>query len=141
MKGRRLITLLLVVAILLPFLANLVGWSLFLYVNLGEKDAILGASLGLLHAAIGETYTPSVGLGYGVEFLDDWTITLVEIGGLELFLEARGEPITPFVIRFFTPDPTSYYLGFDLPWLLLLVVPLGLWLVTRRREARGSGEG
>lgn len=44
-------TRLLIGLLLTPYIVNLLGWNVYLYLNLGEKDLILAAAQGLSHTA------------------------------------------------------------------------------------------
>lgn len=139
---RRIAIIALTFAILLPFLVNLLGWNIYAYLNFGEKDLILASSLGVSHNAWAEHYEQDV--AFGIEMLDDFTTTIIDIGFLNLFLERRGDQMTPFTFRWIQPDEYSDYRGFEFPWLLLLLVPFTIMVapkLKRRQNKRMESNG
>ncbi len=142
---RRVIIPILAVVILIPFLVNLAGWNLYVYWNFGKKDLIVAAALGMSHNAWAEHLDDEIELGMALP--DDFQISILEVGPLEIFAERRVSPMTPFTFRWIPPDEYSDYRGFAFPWLLLLSIPLlvfvGFLFVSRQKTGANqeSGEG
>ncbi len=115
------------IAMLVPFMINMMGWSIFAYLNLGDRDLVLGASLGTCYLANAEHLGNDIAYGYGVP--NDYLITILDSGPLDLFLEKRiGDSMTPFSFRLTEPDQYIDIRAIEFPWLLLLFVPVTLWL-------------
>ena len=128
----RIIVSLLTVAIFFPFLINLLGWNIYTYFNFGEKDLILAAALGVSHNAWAAHYDDEADTEIILPDLSPTTI--LDVGFLNLFLERRGDPMTPFAFQIIDPDEYSDYLGFEFPWLLLFLFPsaiIGILRITK----------
>ena len=132
----RIATIALTIAILLPFLVNLLGWNIYAYLNFGEKDLILASALGVSHNAWAEHFEEDV--AFGIAMPDDLTTTIIDIGFFNLFLERRGDLMTPFTFRWIQPDEYSDYRGFEFPWLLLLLIPFTIMVAPglKRRQSK-----
>ena len=103
-------------------LLNVVGWNVYLYLSIGPRDLIIGASCGVSHNAIAPR-DDSVLTSEDRAFIDEFQTTLVHLGPLHLFAERRGEKLLPFQCRVF--DHGDGYVGFELP-LLALVLAFGV---------------
>lgn len=129
---RRIATTVLIAGVGLAFLVNLIGWNLYAYFNFGEKDLILASALGAGHIAWAEHFEEE--MVSGVDLPISFTATILDVGFLNLFLERRGDRMTPFGFRLIQPTEFSDYRGFEFPWLLLLVVPIAFHLAWKRRR-------
>ena len=133
----RIASLVLTFLILLPLLVNFFGWNIYAYFNFGEKDLIFASAQGVSHNACAEhmKLDPDFAMDPTME---DLTKTIVDVGFIDVFLERRFEPMTPFTFRWIEPDKYLDYRGFEFPWLLLLLVPLTIFFVLNLR--RGEDE-
>ncbi|MCB1100648.1 MAG: hypothetical protein KDN22_34115, partial [Verrucomicrobiae bacterium] len=136
---RRIAIITFAFAILLPFLINLLGWNIYAYLNFGEKDLILASALGVSHNAWADHYMEDV--AFGMELPDDFKTTILDAGFLDLFLERRGDSMTPFTFRVIEPDEYSDYRGFEFPWLLLFLIPLAIFVVSKAKRAEQGSDG
>lgn len=98
--------------LLIPFGFNLAGKSLYLYVDFGSKDLILGSSIGVSHNALAASYDGSESLGsYGYDYGGD----IYSLGPVEFLIEP-GAALQLFRFDVMTE---ADYLGFEFPWLIL----------------------
>jgi len=123
MKRRILINTLTIV-IVPPFLISLFGWNMYTYLNFGDRDLILASALGVNHNAWADHYEDDIALDIGLP--EDFTKTVVDLGFIYIFLERRGNQMTPFTFRWIKADEYSDYRGFEFPWLLLLSIPAAI---------------
>ena len=128
---RRIAIILSVVTVVVPFVINLMGSNIYVYVNFGDKDLVLGAANGISHNAISEHIEKT---GFWAEYegiTDDLTKTILEFGPISVFTEPNGGFMSPFTFNWIEPDPDFYYAGFEFPWLLLLLIPVVILALPR----------
>jgi hypothetical protein len=130
--NRLLLPLILTLAIFVPLLVNVIGWNIYAYLDFGEKDLIFASACGVSHNAWAEHIEEELVGGYDLP--NGFITTILDVGFLNLFLERRGEPLTPFSFRLIRPDEFLDYRGFVFPWLLLLIIPLAITLVSKLTE-------
>ena len=137
---RRIAISLLFAAIIIPFAVNAIGWNFFIYINFGKKDLILAASRGVSHNAWAEHLEaePDFGSEFTTDFEDQFTTTIIDTGFLNVFLERRGDPMTPLMFRRFEPDEYMDYRGFEFPWLLWLLLPSVILVISSSRTKRNA---
>lgn len=125
---RRILIIALIFTILFPFLINLFGYSIYAYLNFGERDLIFASACGVSHNAWAKHYEDE-GI-FGMESADEFTTTILDVGFLNLFLERRGEQMTPFTFRWIEAGDADYR-RIEFPWLLLLLAPLTIAVIPR----------
>ena len=133
---RRILNTILTIVIVLPFLINLFGWNIYTYLNFGDRDLILASALGVSHNAWAEHYESDVVLDIGLP--DDFTKTVVDLVFINIFLERRGDQMTPFTFRWFIADEYSDYRGFEFPWLLFLFIPAVIMLAPKLKRMQNN---
>lgn len=106
---------------LVLFCVNLFGFNQFLYLNVSGDDWIVGASCGVLHAAITPHADMTVheGAAYDPYDVSELQSDLIVAGPVHLFVERRLDPLQPFRFDAFENDD---YAGFELPMLLFALV-------------------
>ena len=110
----------------IPFVTNLLGRNIYVYINLGSHDLVFAAANCVSHNAISEHIEmDDVSLG-GMISIEEYVSTIVEVGPLHIFAEPNGGELSPFTFRWIEPDKYTDYHGIEFPWLLLLLIPLGL---------------
>lgn len=106
---------------MIPFLINVLGWNLFLYINFGSSDLVIAASQGVSHNAWAEHA--------------DWGGSVdpsLNFGPIYMFAEQSIDPMRPFG---FKVSNDADYRSFEFPWLALCVVFFGLGLYRRKGTA------
>ena len=124
------------IVLLAVWMVNWIGFNLFLYLDIGQKDAILGASRGVIHIAVAEPsdmtdeeYEELWGrIGDSLPF-DSLEIGLIDVGPLNIFLERRLDPM--YLLRFHLMT-NEEYAGFDFPTLPFAVTMAALAYYLRR---------
>ena len=115
--------------ILTPFVMNLCGKSTCLFINVGDKDLVFGSSIGVCNLAYADkTDFPAPSLlppdpEYGV-------IEIIKSKRVNLFIESSEKTFKFSFESFSDPD----YKGFDFPWLLFLLLPICLMVITKNKE-------
>ncbi|MFT5528328.1 MAG: hypothetical protein ACI9G1_004241 [Pirellulaceae bacterium] len=118
-------------------LLNVIGCSLYLYVNIGSKDLIFGGGSGVSHTAIAphtdmtalanDPMLQSLGSVPGY-----WHTDILKLGPLHLFAEPPGESFQPLRFDFVNDDE---YMAVEFPLLILIAAfaTLGGLLLRRHR--------
>lgn len=139
MKIRKIAALGLGALIGVMFLINLVGWNLYLYFNIGEKDLILASSLGVSHNAWAEHYEGDI--AFGMKLVDEVKRDIIDVGPLNIFAEKRLDQMQPFTFRWIEPSEFSDYRGIEFPWLLLFGLPVVLWGIKKKQKSEPASSG
>lgn len=130
MKGRLLIAALLAIVLMTPFVLNTLGKNYFLYLNVGPRVYMIGASSGLAHLATSDpigSFSDFTALG--ADTLE--APILVERGPFSLVIEKRYDSLRPF--NFGASIAARYaYVEFPLP--LLLIIPLAILLIPAKTK-------
>ncbi len=141
MKKRNILAIILSVLILLPFLFNILGWNLYAYIKLGEKDLILGAVNGLSHNGIAKSdeyfrfeNEPFPAYHLWDPFSPDRKQDLIQSDSFQLCYVDRDGSMTPAAFRSLKSQPVFTYPGFEFPWLALGIIPALILLTTLRRK-------
>jgi len=130
---RIIVVSILSIVILIPFLINILGWNLYTYINLGDKDLVLAAAQGLSHNALSEQYARDVLI---TEFYlpNDYIITVIDLGFIDIFLERSSGEMTLFSFNIIRQDQYSDYSAVEFPWLLFLLIPYLVFILYPRNE-------
>lgn len=116
-----------------PFAINMRGTSLFLYIDLGSKDLVFGASEGVSHNALADAMDDeSAAMDILEPYLDEFGFeyNAYTLGPFMLYTETGGG-FRPY--RFsLSPDPE--YFAFEFPWLLIPGLLFGLAFWTRFKK-------
>jgi len=91
------------------FVVNLLGWNLYLCIDLGSHTCAIAAACGVSYNAIEPSYDAVLTVD-DQAFLDQIVTTLVEFGPFHLFAEQREE-MMPF--RFSVFDHGDGHVGFQ----------------------------
>eukprot|EP00752_Nemacystus_decipiens_P017135 g15350.t1 len=127
----------------MPFALNLRGTSLFLYINLGSKDLVFGASEGVSHNALADAFEDEDTLAAEIiePYLDacGFEYHAYTLGPLTLHTE-NGSGFRPY--RFsLSPDPD--YAALEFPWLLipglLFALAFGSHFKTKAKPQESEG--
>lgn len=112
----------------MPFGFNLVGKSLYLYIDFGTKELVLGSSIGVSHHAWADSFEPT---DTPYDYYEEYMGTTYSLGPIDLLIESN-DGFKPYRFGLFSE---SDYLGFEFPWLLIpaTFAGLGVW---RFRSAR-----
>jgi len=119
----------------LVLLLNLIGCSLYLYVNIGSKDLLFGGSIGVAHAAVA---THSDSTAFAMQSLGSipgyWHTDILNLGAIHLFAEPPGDVFQPFRFDFVN---SNEYAAIEFPLLILIATfaMLGGMLLRRHRIA------
>ncbi|MBK1859023.1 hypothetical protein JIN80_12215 [Cerasicoccus arenae] len=132
MKRRHTVGILLTIMVIVPFLVNLTGWNMFVYLQVGDRDLIAASSRGSAHFAVSEHIEDSLLFGMVEEL--EWHKILFEAGPIEIFAEKPGEPLQMLTFRVISQSEFSDYSGIEFPWLLFLLFPIGLFAFGRERK-------
>jgi len=110
---------------------NTIGFALYLYIHLGQKDLVFGSSSGVIHLAYADAATPS-----DSSLLDEYFSevnsepdTILEIGPCELFAE-RSSDIRGFWK--FDRSTEEDYKFVDIPVLVPILLALAVVCYTQR---------
>ncbi|MEO0964039.1 MAG: hypothetical protein AAFY08_02875 [Planctomycetota bacterium] len=133
------------ILLLVAYLVNVAGWSVFFYINVGPKDWVVAASGGLFHTAIADHFDYAnlkAELGPLVGMLDDVPTYAIDLPPFLFYSEYLGSgiPINFWFQLITNPD----YFGLEFPWpVLLLTVALITWwrwrIADHQRNALSPG--
>ena len=123
MNMRKIISILLTVTIVTPFLITLCGWNLFLYTKIDDQDLIVASSQGLCHLALTEHQDIESSDPLVEEWLQNNNGIELSSGPFNFFTEQVHAPLSLFKFCYSPPDPYLNYRAIEFPWLLLLLIP------------------
>ena len=120
----------LIILFLIPFTVNIFGKSIYLYVNVGEKDIILASALGLFHCAIADKMDFSKDSllpveGYGYESTE-----IINGKRVNLFLEP-SQDMEVFTFRLIRNED---YFAFEVPILVFISIAIFMLVYKRKKS-------
>lgn len=110
--------------IICPFIINLIGWNIYLFIQIGEKDLIVATANGLSHNAWAKhiSKTPDEPVDNTVTISIPYKV-LIHVGPIHLYSEKRLDAMDPYSFKLVSPSELQDYQGIEFPWLLLISIP------------------
>ena len=119
-----------------PFLVNLDGSNVFLYLTVSETTLVVAASQGVMHLAVTtEDHNPdALGDAFSgmLEAAEVSYRDLIKAGPIHLFSEGRVEPLTPLRFSVSPGGDHYHYSAVEFPWLLIPIVLTVIYLIAMK---------